>query len=61
MATGLSLKEHPVRFFRDRLTALGALPNRGLAATTYARMLVSPSPALCWCGSGPGRRKAWSS
>ena len=26
VATGLSLKEHPVRFFRDRLTALGALP-----------------------------------
>ena len=24
VATGLSLKEHPVRFFRDRLTALGA-------------------------------------
>jgi error-prone DNA polymerase len=27
VATGLSLKEHPVRFFRDRLTALGALRN----------------------------------
>jgi error-prone DNA polymerase len=25
VATGLSLKEHPVRFFRDRLDALGAL------------------------------------
>ncbi len=25
VATGLSLKDHPVRFFRDRLTALGAL------------------------------------
>ncbi len=30
VATGLSLKEHPVRFFRDRLTALGALPNARL-------------------------------
>ncbi len=30
VATGLSLKEHPVRFFRDRLTALGALPNADL-------------------------------
>jgi error-prone DNA polymerase len=30
VATGLSLKEHPVRFFRDRLTTLGALPNAGL-------------------------------
>ena len=26
-ATGLSLKAHPISFFRDRLTALGALPN----------------------------------
>jgi error-prone DNA polymerase len=25
--TGLSLKEHPVRFFRDRLARLGAIPN----------------------------------
>ncbi len=30
VATGLSLKEHPVRFFRDRLTALGAMPNTKL-------------------------------
>jgi len=30
VATGLSLKEHPVRFFRDRLTALGALRNAEL-------------------------------
>ena len=30
VATGLSLKEHPVRFFRDRLTALGAMPNAQL-------------------------------
>jgi error-prone DNA polymerase len=27
ITTGLSLKEHPVRFFRDRLTRLGALRN----------------------------------
>jgi error-prone DNA polymerase len=26
-ATGLSLKAHPISFFRDRLKALGALPN----------------------------------
>jgi error-prone DNA polymerase len=30
VATGFSLKEHPVRFFRDRLDALGALRNAGL-------------------------------
>ncbi len=29
-ATGLSLKEHPVRFFRDRLTTLGAVCNAAL-------------------------------
>jgi error-prone DNA polymerase len=30
VATGLSLKEHPVRFFRDRLNALGAVPHAQL-------------------------------
>jgi error-prone DNA polymerase len=30
VATGLSLKEHPVRFFRDRLTALGVMHNSRL-------------------------------
>ena len=30
VATGLSLKAHPVRFFRDRLTALGAMSNARL-------------------------------
>ncbi|HWX84450.1 MAG TPA: error-prone DNA polymerase [Xanthobacteraceae bacterium] len=30
VATGLSLKAHPVRFFRHRLDALGALPNAAL-------------------------------
>jgi error-prone DNA polymerase len=30
VATGLSLKEHPVRFFRQRLAALGAMPNARL-------------------------------
>jgi len=30
VATGLSLKEHPVRFFRDRLSALGAMRNAQL-------------------------------
>jgi error-prone DNA polymerase len=30
VATGLSLKEHPVRFFRDRLVTLGAIRNTEL-------------------------------
>jgi error-prone DNA polymerase len=44
IATGLSLKEHPVRFFRDRLDALGALRNVELRG--------DPLPAL----PGKGRR-----
>jgi error-prone DNA polymerase len=30
VATGLSLKDHPVRFFRDRLTTLGVIRNAAL-------------------------------
>jgi error-prone DNA polymerase len=30
VTTGLSLKDHPVRFFRERLTALGAMRNAAL-------------------------------
>ncbi|MQT11698.1 error-prone DNA polymerase [Segnochrobactrum spirostomi] len=32
--TGLSLKAHPVSFFRDRLTRLGAVPNADLRGST---------------------------
>jgi error-prone DNA polymerase len=35
VATGLSLKEHPVRFFRDRLTALGAIRNAELRSDPH--------------------------
>jgi error-prone DNA polymerase len=35
VATGLSLKEHPVRFFRDRLTALGAVRNGALRGDSH--------------------------
>jgi error-prone DNA polymerase len=41
VATGLSLKEHPVRFFRDRLTSLGAVRNtalRGVPHPTLPRL-----------------------
>jgi error-prone DNA polymerase len=40
VATGLSLKAHPVRFFRDRLSALGAMRNaelRGIPHPTLPR------------------------
>ncbi len=36
VATGLSLKAHPVRFFRDRLAALGAMPNAELRGDAVA-------------------------
>jgi error-prone DNA polymerase len=35
VATGLSLKDHPVRFFRDRLTALGVLRNAELRSAPH--------------------------
>ena len=38
VATGLSLKAHPVRFFRERLTTLGAMPMRGCGARNCARI-----------------------
>src|SRR3984957_7385796 len=36
VATGLSLKAHPVHFFRDRLTALGAVSNTTLRSDELA-------------------------
>ncbi len=47
VATGLSLKEHPVSFFRERLTQLGACATRSTAAKPAARTVASPSPAWC--------------
>jgi error-prone DNA polymerase len=44
VATGLSLKQHPVRFFRERLTALGAVRNvalRGDDVRQDARVTVA--------------------
>jgi error-prone DNA polymerase len=44
VATGLSLKEHPVRFFRDRLTTLGAVRNtelRGDGVQQDSNVIVS--------------------
>ncbi len=35
VATGLSLKAHPVRFFRDQLTALGAIRNTELRSDPH--------------------------
>ena len=38
VATGLSLKEHPVRFFRDRLAALGAIRNAELRSDPHSAL-----------------------
>jgi error-prone DNA polymerase len=37
VATGLSLKAHPVRFFRDRLAALGVIPNTQLRSDALSQ------------------------
>ncbi len=56
VATGLSLKEHPVRFFRDRLAALGAIRNTELRSEDLAaRTRRSSSLDWSWCGSGRAR------
>src|SRR6202012_1245697 len=53
VTTGLSLKDHPVRFFRERLTALGAVQNAALRGenlrqdmrvTVAGLVLVPPRP-----------------
>ena len=47
VATGLSLKAHPVSFFRDRLTALGAMRNAEHRSEDLQQDRSSPSPAWC--------------
>ena len=70
VATGLSLKAHPVGFFRDRLDALGALRNTALRSYPSQPSPASgggigrersPSPAWSWCGNGRVPPKAWCS
>ena len=61
VATGLSLKEHPVRFFRDRLDALGALRNAELRGDDLRQDFESPSPASSWFGNGRAPPRAWCS
>ena len=45
VATGLSLKAHPVSFFRDRLTRLGAMRNAEHRNEALRQNQRSPSPA----------------
>ena len=57
VATGLSLKEHPVRFFRDRLTRLGALPNAGLRSDDLHQDLRVTVAGLVLVRQRPGTAK----
>ncbi|MGA2892342.1 MAG: error-prone DNA polymerase [Xanthobacteraceae bacterium] len=57
MATGLSLKEHPVRFFRDRLTALGAMPNSALRGEALAQNKMVTVAGLVLVRQRPGTSK----
>ena len=47
VATGLSLKEHPMSFFRERLDRLGAMRNVDIAVRPCRRIEGSPLPAWC--------------
>jgi error-prone DNA polymerase len=57
IATGLSLKEHPVRFFRDRLTALGAMRNTALRDETLAQNAAVTVAGLVLVRQRPGTSK----
>ena len=49
----LSLKAHPVSFLRADLDARGIVAPRAPGRHSV-RPRASPSPAWCWCASGPG-------
>jgi len=57
VATGLSLKEHPVRFFRDRLIALGAIANAALRGDDLARDATVIVAGLVLVRQRPGTSK----
>jgi len=57
VATGLSLKEHPVRFFRDRLAALGAIRNAELRSAVFAPNSILTVAGLVLVRQRPGTSK----
>jgi error-prone DNA polymerase len=57
VATGLSLKEHPVHFFRDRLTALGAVRNTTLRGEELAQDSIVTVAGLVLIRQRPGTAK----
>ena len=57
VATGLSLKEHPVRFFRDRLTARGAIRNTALRGEDLTQDDIVTVAGLVLIRQRPGTSK----
>jgi error-prone DNA polymerase len=57
VATGLSLKDHPVRFFRDRLTALGAIRNMELRNESLKQDMTVTVSGLVLVRQRPGTSK----
>jgi error-prone DNA polymerase len=57
VATGLSLKDHPVRFFRARLTALGALRNAALRGEDLRQDMRVTVAGLVLVRQRPGTAK----
>jgi error-prone DNA polymerase len=57
VATGLSLKEHPVRFFRERLAALGAIRNAELRSDDLRQGAMVAVAGLVLVRQRPGTAK----
>jgi error-prone DNA polymerase len=57
VATGLSLKEHPVRFFRERLSALGVLRNAQLRGEDLVQDSTVTVAGLVMVRQRPGTSK----
>ncbi len=57
VATGLSLKAHPVRFFRDRLTALGVIHNIQLRSDALSQDTFVTVAGLVLVRQRPGTSK----
>jgi error-prone DNA polymerase len=57
VTTGLSLKDHPVRFFRERLTALGALSNAALRSEDLRQDMRVTVAGLVLVRQRPGTAK----
>jgi len=57
VATGLSLKDHPVRFFRDRLITLGAIANGKLRDEDQAQDATVIVAGLVLVRQRPGTSK----